>query len=334
MQVVSRDGELKLIDKNNIDAFALDIFSGDIEFYCFNAEITHFFEPSDAGILKSDEAIVCDASINYHCLDIFDFDSFARDFTDQNCNSISFEVERKNEGIKELRRKEIHSAAKNSNRFVDSGTTVYDAMLQNETARVIINRANSDESCRAWLTYHDYVRDFFQTSVKNFRYKLRLTLELPSSAYDAVRNSILAGDAIERLNISVTMEKRDYSRADLNSEKTQEIMFAENIFCERHGEYYRLIFANRLKTSNSSLNLPMPVRCAFSKLQLVHNRVNIKSNWHKALYGTWDNPKCDEKTITDAVHSIEKLVALANDTKMSVASIASSRKLWRWLFKR
>lgn len=326
MRIVNELGELKLVSDSRPDVCGLEIFSDEIVFACLTAEISESFNLSALGDVEFSEIIICDAVINYECLGIFDYEDFIDEFVNEWSGDIAARAVEKREKMKKLTDKAFRERTYN-NSFVDESTSIFDEFLQNAKARVVIRCCSEDKVTTAYLKYNNSTLDLFKRTDGRFRHNLILSINLPTAAYNKVRSAVMCGDFIEQLFIGVKFKDVNYDKLDILPENVQNEIISSNLFCQRHNKFFRLVFPNWIKSPNPNFSFPGAVSCVVSDIQLLRNRINIKSSWHKEKFGTWDSPKSDERNISEVLDALEKLLSAVEDLKSMLGSIPKTRSI-------
>lgn len=308
MRIVDELGKFKLVSDSRPDVCGLEIFTDDLVFYCLTAELHEEFKVLEFDGIELGERIICDAVINNNCLGVFDYDGFADEFVNKWSDGIETQAAEKC-AINKNMLNDASRRRKFDNDFVNAGTSLFDEMLQNVKARVVISCCGEDEVGLAYLKYNNSTLDLFTRTDKGFRHDLVLGVTLPALAYDKLRNAVICGDLVEQMAILVKFKARNFEKLDLSFEKVQDEIISSSIFCERHNDFFRLVFPNWIMLPDVSYGFPGAVGCFVSDLRLVRNRINVKSAWHKEKYGSWDNPKRIDATNQDMLNVLNNLLS-------------------------
>ena len=334
MRIVNDLGKLKLVDDSRPDLCGLEIFTDEIEFACLTAEICERFRWSAFGGVEPSESIICDAVISYGCLGIFDYESFADESAEEWFVDISSRAAEKKQRQRKIVSEKLREN-KHYNYFVDESTGIFDELLLNTKARVVISCSDEGNVTEAYLKYNNYVTDLLlKRTDKKFQHNLELGIVLPAAAYEKVRHAVVCGDLIEQLAISVTFSDVDYDGLDIQNENVQDLVISSNLFCQRQDKFFFLVFPNWIKSPNPNLSFPGAVSCIVRNIHLSRNRINIKSSWHKEKFGTWDSPKGNERNISEVLDALEKLLGAVEDVKSILGPISKTRSILQRILRR
>lgn len=313
MRVIEELGKLKLTDEQKLDTFKLDIFNGNLVFFCLTAQVEERLEFLEGGECLHVQEIICDTVIDIDCLGTFNYDDFASDVVNGQ-DSIVEAADRKASYIKGLNKRSFRDKIYR-NDFVNVETNMFDILSSNEKARVRLRRCTENEVATNFIRYNRKVLDFFSSNDKTFFHELDLSVNLPAEMYDTIYSLVCGEDSFEQLYIVVKIGSNNNIEFDSDNDEAQISIINNNLFCERYRKSFRLVFPNWLNFDTlQDSGFPGPVPCVVEKINLIHNRTNIKSKWHKALHGTWDNPK---RSNTD----IDTVVDVLQDVKISTLEI-------------